>query len=487
MNYLSLAFAGFVLAMLSLYYLLPKKVRPYVLLCGSLFFYGCFALAYIPFLLFVAVSSFFCAAAMARSQQKKWLLIGCIVANFLVWFCVKDLQWLLHLGYPLSGKLGFVLGEPAISIIVPVGISYYTLMAIGYLADVYTGKHPPERNFFKYLLFLSYFPGIVQGPISRYHRLMPQLLNTENYRFDTLRDGLLLVLVGIMKKMVIADRLGIFVNACFSQYRDLAGIVLYLGAVCYSFQLYFDFSGCVDLCRGVSGMFGIQLTQNFDRPYLARSVKEFWGKWHMSLSSWLKDYVYIPLGGNRKGSARKYINLLITFLVSGLWHGAGVHFLLWGALHALYQIVGQATQRIRGWIRGFLRVEENSLSHRIFQTVITFHLVTLAWIFFRSESIGAAFAYLGSLFSTPNWGTLFDGSLNTYGVTAAGWQVLVINLFAVMLLECRSDSQVAVLQGLTRQHLVIRWIVYWLLLFDVILFGVYGSGYSVAGFMYGGF
>ena len=487
MNYLSFSFAFFVLLLALLYYILPKKARAYILLGGSLVFYGCFTLAYLPFLLFAALTSFLAAKAVNKAQHRKLLVFGCVAVNFIVWFCVKDLQWMFYLGKTVLSMVGISYEVPILNILVPVGISYYTLQAFGYLFDVYNSKVLPERNFFKYLLFLSYFPAIVQGPISRYDQLMPQLLNREGFHFGKARDSLFLVLIGVVKKMVIADRLGIFVNACFAQYADLQGVILYLGAVGYAFQLYFDFSGCVDICRGVSGLFGIDLVANFNRPYLARSVKDFWGRWHISLSSWLKDYVYIPLGGNRKGTGRKYLNLLITFLVSGFWHGAGMQFILWGILHALYQIIGQATQNLRRKAKALLAVREGSFSEKLFQTLITFHLITLAWIFFRSPSIADAFQYIGNMFAMPKWHVLFDGSLYKLGIEEAHFRLLLIHIMTILAIEKRTASQASALQGLTRQHLVVRWITYWSLLFDIILFGVYGSGYSLSGFMYGGF
>lgn len=487
MNYLSFSFLGFVAVVLLLFYLVPQKVRPYVLLCGSIFFYCCFTWKYLPFLLFVAVSTFFAAKYLAASQRKKLLLILCIVANMLVWFVVKDLQWMLFIGKNILSLVGLSFEAPFLWLLVPVGISYYTLQAIAYLVDVSRGRVPPEKNFLHYLLFLCYFPTIVQGPISRYDQLMPQLLNPRPLREGGRRESLLLVLLGIVKKMVIADRLAPFVNTCFEQFSELHGMILYLGAVGYALQLYFDFSGCVDICRGVSGLFGIELAANFNRPYLARSVKEFWQKWHLSLSNWLKDYIYIPLGGNRLGTTRKYLNLLATFLISGLWHGAGMQFLLWGLLHGLYQIIGQATQGARQKLKTYLGIRPGSFSERVFQTLITFHLITLGWIFFRSDNIASAFAYIGNIFVYSRVDVLFNNILDGLGFSTLHVGVLLLNIYALFSLECRTTSQKEGLKAFFRQHILLRWPVYLALFFDILLFGAYGSGYSTAGFMYGGF
>ena len=355
------------------------------------------------------------------------------------------------------------------------------------MVDVSKGKTEPEKNLLRYLLFLSWFPAVVQGPISRYGQLMPQLLNTKGFSFDNVRDNLVLILFGLLKKMVIADRLGIFVNTVFASYEELYGVILYLGAVGYAIQLYTDFSGCVDICRGVSGLFGVELVHNFNRPYLSCSIKEFWSKWHMSLSSWLRDYVYIPLGGNRKGTVRKYMNLMVTFLVSGLWHGAGFNFFLWGAMHALFQICGQCTNGIRRRIRQFMEIEEGSLSERIYQMLITFNLVTVAWIVFRAGGLMTGLHYIWHMVSRTDLWVLFDGSLYTFGLSQNYVVFLLWHILALFTVELCTKRQEDVVAGLTRQHLFLRWTVYLVLIFDVLLFGVYGKGYNMASFMYGGF
>lgn len=487
MNYLSLNFAGFVLLTVVLFYIFQRKSLGWtVLLAGSVVFYGLLSWKYLPFLAFTAMSTYLCALGLVKGKRKKLLLMLCVAANVAVWFAVKLLPWSVQLAGILANRLGISFSWTPGNILVPVGISYFTLQAIGYLADVYKGKIQPVKNVAKYLLFISYFPAIVQGPISRYDKLMPQLLNTKPYRFETMRKGLILILFGLVKKMVVADRLAIFVNACFGGYQDLTGVILYLGAVGYAIQLYMDFSGCVDICRGVSTLFNAELINNFNRPYLATSIKDFWGKWHISLSTWLKDYIYIPLGGNRKGTGRKYLNLLITFLVSGLWHGAGFRFLWWGVLHAVYQIVGQMTDPARKWVKKRIGVQEGSVSERIYQTVITFHLVTFAWIFFRSDTLVAGVEYVSNMFSEWNLYALMK-QVYEMGVNANQFLFLLLHLIVFFWVEQRSSGQDRVVDGITNQHIFIRWAVYYLLILDVVLLGVYGTGYDPGGFLYGGF
>ncbi len=486
MSYLSLAFGVFVAFLVALFYMVPVKLRGFVLLLGSLVFYGTYDLRYFVFLLFAAGSTYL-AARMVYKKPRKVILILTVVLNAGVWFVLKVLPWATLVLKRCLAFVGISFSEPEFNLLVPLGISYYVLQAIAYLVDAYKGKIKPEKSFWKYLLFLSWFPAVVQGPISRYDKLMPELLHQKKYSFDTMRDNLLLILFGLIKKMVIADRLGIFVNTCFSQYEELRGIILYVAAVGYAIQLYTDFSGCVDICRGVSGLFGVNLVPNFNRPYFALSIKDFWGKWHMSLSQWLKDCIYIPLGGNRKGTLRKYINIMITFLISGLWHGAGIKFFVWGALHAIYQIIGQMTAGIRGCFKKWFHVKENSVSERIFQVVITFNLVTFAWIFFRSSGFMDAVFFIRNMVSDVQLWKLFDGSLYTLGLNQNYWGLLIAHIGLLFASECFTQGQKDVITALTKRHIIIRWAIYIVLIFDVILFGVYGSGYSLSSFMYGGF
>lgn len=484
MSYLSLAFAAFVLVTVCLYYILPMKWRGGILLIASLIFYGCFDWRYLLFLLFTALSTFVAARCLGRCTRKKLVIGLAIAANAAVWFAIKELPWLMD---TVGRVLGTAETAGAVSIIVPVGISYFTLQAIAYLVDVAKGKIDAETHFWKYLLFLSWFPAIVQGPISRYDQLCPQLLNVNKFSYEGARSGLVLVLFGLVKKMVIADRLGILVAYCFNNHADLSGVVLYLGAVAYSFQLYTDFSGCVDICRGVSSLFGVNLVHNFNRPYLAGSIKEFWARWHMSLSGWLKDYIYIPLGGNRKGLARKYLNILIVFLVSGLWHGAGFHFFLWGTMHAVYQIVGDYTMPFRKKVKKLIGVKEGSASERIYQVLITFHLVMLAWIIFRSSGLMTGITYLTNMVSAFDPWVLFDGTLYTLGLSQNHIILLVVHLVGLFAIERRCAQQETTVDTLLDTHIILRWAVYLVLIFDILLFGVYGSGYDMAGFLYGGF
>lgn len=486
MRYLSFSFFIMVAATVLCYYLIPRKwnCRYIVLFLGSLYFYCSFDFRFLFFLLFTAISSFFCGLLFSKSGKKKLLLFLCVAIIIAVWFAIKVLPWVLMISNHILHLLGVRKTVSLFSeLIVPIGISYYTLQAISYLVDVYKGKTAPEKNIIKYFLFISFFPAIVQGPISRYDELMPQLVNNNPFSIENMRRGFLLILIGLVKKLVIADRLGTFVNQCFTSYTTLTGFTLLVGAISYSIQLYTDFSGCVDICRGVAFFFNIELINNFNRPYLATSIRDFWTKWHISLSRWLKDYVYIPLGGSRKGTNRKYINLIITFLVSGLWHGAGLNFFIWGLLHALYQIIGQMTAGARQTIKKHIGVEENSKSEQLYKIIITFSLVTFAWIFFRASSFTMGLQYIHRIISDFNLRLGFFELMqyNRYAL------VVFLNLLFLLLFEAVTSSQDEAVTGVLQIHILFRWGFYLLLIFDILLFGVYGTGYDMSGFLYGGF
>jgi len=488
MQYLSLQFALFVFLTFGLYYVLPRACRWFVLLCASLFFYLCYDVRYILFLLFVAISTFLCAKVeRSKRKNKENLAIGILLCTGL-WFLIKVLPWVVTVANTFLSRFIGDFQIPIPKFLVPLGVSYYVLLSISYVVDVYKKKIKPEKNFLVYLLYLSYFPTIVQGPISKYEQLRNQFTAGRRIGYTDFKRNLLLISFGLIKKMVIADRVAILANHCFANYADMEGVILYIGAVCYSIQLYMDFSGCVDICRGVSAMFGINLIDNFSGPYFSKSIKEFWSRWHISLSTWLKDYIYIPLGGNRKGKGRKYINLITTFLVSGIWHGAGINYMFWGFLQAIYQIVGECTENVRNKVKALLKIQPNSFSDKFYRIVITFNLTTFAWIFFRSGRFLSALEYIERMFQSFAWWSVFDGSMFIKGFSFAQIVFMMMNLILITVIDyLKTKRTVCVENSILNAHIVLRWSIYMLLIFDILLFGVYGKGYDLSGFLYGGF
>lgn len=491
MVYLSLNFLVFVLISLTGYYLLPKNNRWLILLLSSVIFYLSYDKRYfIVLLLSTLITYTFARLIEKHKDNKKVFLITCVIINTSIWFFPKSYNWIGLTFNRILSKISLPIQLPIFEFLIPIGISYFILQSIAYVIDVYKGKTTSEKNFFKFFLFISYFPAIVQGPISRYNQLSKTLFNENKFNYYNFCSNLLLIIFGLTKKMVVADRIAIFANYCFNNCTDLSGVILYLGAVAFSIQLYMDFSGCVDLCRGVSGLFGVHLINNFNRPYFSQSIKEFWGRWHISLSSWLKDYVYIPLGGNRKGALRKYANLTVTFLVSGLWHGAGFNFIVWGTLHSLYQISGDFYRQkgIQDKVYSMLKIEKNSISQKIFSTFITFNLVTFAWIIFNSKSLSLAMQYIINMFSGLDGHILFDGTLYNFGIDLIGYIILFLNIAFIFIIEFNQNKkQIGFRENILSMHIVLRWIICIVLIYNVIICGAYGSGFSETSFLYGGF
>lgn len=462
----SLKFVFFVSLVIFLYYTLPRKVQPYVLLLASVAFYLTFRPVAILFLAASAMSVYAAALLVDLKWHERIVVPFVVVVNIGL------------LGFAKYGSCLF----SGTSIIVPLGISFYTLQAVAYLVDVGRGKFKAERNPLKFLLFISFFPIIMQGPISRYDQLSGQLWCRHRFSIVALRNGLQLMLWGFFKKMVIADRAAIFVDYVFAPGAGCEGFLVVVAAILYSVQIYADFSGCVDISRGIAEALGIDLIKNFNHPYFAVSVKDFWRRWHISLSSWLKDYVYIPLGGNRKGEFRKNLNILMVFAVSGLWHGTGLNFFIWGLLHGVYQIADALTARAREAMWRFAGVDTGTWSFAFGRKLVTFLAVTFAWIFFRAQTTADAVALIGRSFAFNPW-VFTDGTLLKQGLDGADWCVLALSVGMLLGASCLQE-RMRVREALSRQMLWFRWSVAIAGLLATLVLGIYGPGYSASQFIY---
>ncbi len=476
MDFLTLTFAIFFIISIFCYYLVPKKIRWWVLLAASLVFYVWSVPYLVIYLLFSAGTTYLYGRWVQKhSTHGKGLLALVIGLNMAVLGILKF--------YPLM-EVKFHL--PAWNLLMPMGISFYTLQVIAYCVDVYRGKTEAQKNFLKYLLFVSFFPQILQGPIPRYDQLRDQLYEGHGFDYRTVKFGFQLILWGMFLKMVVADRAAIFVNTVFSEYHLYEGGMLAVAAILYSIQLYTDFLGCVCIAMGAAQTFGIRLQTNFERPYRAVSVKDFWRRWHISLSSWLRDYVYIPLGGNRKGILRKYLHLILTFLVSGIWHGAGLQYLFWGLMHGGYQTAGELLQPLRKKIKAVLKINESSVCYIWWQRLVTFILVTAAWVIFRAPGLRAGLSILKRILTDLTPWILFDGSLYTCGIEARNFLALVLCVILVMIVEHMQEKG-NLRERLETQHILVRWSIYLGAIALVAVLGVYGPGYDATQFLYGQF
>lgn len=393
----SLQFLIFFIIVSISYFLLPDKRRWPLLLLSSCYFYMVFMPIYILILGFTIVIDYFAGILLETMHHKrrKLFLIASLLANTGVLvifkyynFLNENLTIFLH-GFNYINKI------PYLSIILPIGLSFHTFQAMSYTIEVYRGNQKAERNFGIYALYVMFFPQLVAGPIERPQNLLPQFHTSHQFDFERFKSGLMQMAFGFFKKVVIADRLAIVVDHCYGHSSSLNGITLLIATVFYAFQIYCDFSGYSDIAIGAARILGFKLMDNFRAPYFSKSISEFWKRWHISLSTWFKDYLYIPLGGNRVTVPKWYFNLLMVFLVSGFWHGANWTFIAWGSLHGLYQVAAIEKNKL---YKRFNFTPSKYFISRILGLIGTFSLVTFAWIFFRAANISLALGIVYKIF-----------------------------------------------------------------------------------------
>ncbi len=459
MGYTTLHYLILVLILLAFYYACPLRKRYLVLLAGSMYFYAavtrCEPFLFGFFLLTVCGTYLFALAVEKQKGKSRKLLFVCGSA-------------LLFSPLLAARTRDFLLGGEWNSWVLPAGISFYTMQLYAYLYDVYRGRIKSQKELLKFVLFASWFPQIIQGPIPRYRQLSYQLEEGHRFREDTFRAGVRAVLWGLFLKFMIADHAAIAAAAVFENSELYSAPYVLSAAALYSLQLYTDFLSCTTLSQGVSMLFGIRLADNFDRPYLSWGIRDFWRRWHISLSSWLRDYVYIPLGGNRKGKFRQYLNIIAVFLVSGIWHGGGLQYIAWGLYHAFWQIV----ESIAG-----LRRQKGLLLFA--QVLFTDFIVMLGWILFRAQGLRAGLRMWRGLLRP----SAFDPAL--LGIDVYDASVLALSL-AVLL-----AAHVTPLSGrigkLQEKSVLLRFGMYFAVILCIWIFGAYGYGFDAHNFIYGGF
>jgi len=384
-----------------LFWRLNFRAQNYFLLAASYFFYGWWDWRFVLLLAFSSTVDFYVAQAIQRAgsvRRRKALLILSVALNFTILGFFKYFNFFADSFLRLAPALGLSNIPPVfLRIILPPAISFYTFQEVAYIVDVYHGKLRPAKSLVEYGLFVSLFPHLIAGPIQRPSHLLPQVQRPRAWNADKAFDGLLLILEGLFRKVVIADNCALVANAAFAgNFGAPNTMVVLLGTVAFAFQIYGDFSGYSSIARGSAQLLGFHFAVNFRQPYLAQSLQDFWRRWHISLSSWLRDYLYIPLGGNRRGKFRTYVNLLLTMLLGGLWHGANWTFVIWGGLHGL----GLAVERLLFGKRDM--VDSSSAVGRCIRRAAVFTFVCVSWIFFRSPTLGGGFADLRALL-TWSW------------------------------------------------------------------------------------
>lgn len=477
------------------YFLIPHKVRYIWLLICSYYFYMCWNPAYALLILTSTILTYLSGLGMEyvsmhvleeRKQQllKRLCLALCFVINLGILCYFKYYNFFLDSISFVLAKWNIAFAPGHIDVILPVGISFYTFQALSYSADVYRKEIHAEKNPFKYALFVSFFPQLVAGPIERSGRLLRQFDEKHSFSFDRTLDGLSCMLWGYFLKIVVADRIAVFVDAVYENLEAYGGCFVLVAAVLFLFQIYCDFAGYSTIALGAARILGFELTDNFRAPFFSKSVSEYWNRWHVSLNLWFRDYIYIPLGGSRKGKIRKYLNILVVFLVSGLWHGAAWSFVAWGMINGVAQILGEVFMPVRNKLVESLGLNRDSFSHRLYRTVTTFLLVTFSFIFFRAGSIERAMVAVKSLWQVKNPWIFVDNSLYNLGLDRRSFQFMLFSMAIILVADFFKYRGVVIREKIAKQELWFRMAVYLFAVIGILTFGIWGSGYDAATFIY---
>ncbi len=500
----SIDFVVFFPVVLVIYYSIPIKCRYLWLLLSSYYFYMNWNPVYGLLLFFCTGLTYVGGLVLEKIReqdredkklcQAKGCLALCLCLNLgvLCYFkyagffgiYVNKLISILHV--PI--KIDMTWTE---TIILPVGISFYVLQSLGYLIDIYRKEIYAEKNFLRYALFVSFFPQLVAGPIERSKNLLKQLKQPQKLSWNNCKKGLFIMSWGFFLKLVIADRAAIFVNTVYENGDRYIGVYIIIATILFAFQIYCDFYGYSVIAKGVALFFGIRLMDNFDAPYYARSVSEFWRRWHISLSGWFRDYLYIPLGGNRKGFIKKQVNKLIVFAVSGLWHGAAVAYMIWGILNGLYQVLSDVihtsvrnahieclTKKMR---KGSLNWGGKIL--QVFQCVVTFLLICFSWLFFRAGDMSDALMLLKNI-SFSNWRILGSSELFHLGISRELFVVLIIAIAVLGVVDYLKFQKKDVAEIIVQKKWWVQGIIFVLLVYAILVFGCYGVEYDTNQFIY---
>lgn len=474
----SFEFLVFFPTVVGLYFLLPHRLRWLILLIASYTFYMFWRIDYAIILVVSTLIDYICGRMMdkygeeEKTKRKPWLWLS-LFSNLGILFTFKYYNFFSTAAVDLARVLGVSYAAPAFELLLPMGISFYTFQTMSYSIDVYFGRIKAEKHLGIFALFVTFFPQLVAGPIERAGNLLAQLREKHEFDYRRVTDGLKLMTWGLFKKVVIADNLALMVNQVYNNPTDYEGIPLILATIFFAFQIYCDFSGYSDMAIGAAQVMGFNLMENFRSPYFAKTIKEFWGRWHISLSTWFRDYLYIPLGGNRVVKWRWYYNLFITFLVSGLWHGANWTFIVWGALHGFYQMFGQATVAQRNTAVMALGFNRWPRLYNILQMGITFSMVCFAWVFFRANTINDAFYIITSIFSGLKQSiaaVLKNHSLILLGQSSYVFIVMVISIIILLVID--SARVKGSLRGkINQQPVYVRWSVAYSLILAILILG----------------
>lgn len=465
----SLEFAVFFPLIVALYFLISSRWRTPLLLVASCVFYMAFVPAYILILLLTILIDYWAGIYLERTEGKsrKWLLIGSIVATCVVLFVFKYFAFFTGSFVGLVNLFGTHLSAPALNILLPIGLSFHTFQSLSYVVEVYHGRQKAERDFTTYATYVMFFPQLVAGPIERPQNLLHQFHEHHWFEYDRVTSGLKRIAWGFFKKLVVADRLALYVNDVYGSPQNHNGLQLTLATVFFAYQIYCDFSGYSDIAIGTARVLGFRLMENFDRPYAAASINEFWRRWHISLSTWFRDYVYLPLGGNRGSRGIVYRNLLITFAISGLWHGAAWTYVIWGMLNGLYLVWERFTKPARERFWALLGLADATVLRRAVGIASTFVLICLGWVFFRANNLADATYILTHFYQ--GWDV---GAIRTEQFLLRQMPVAIASIIFLELMQW-PYRKISFTGLIAARPVAVRWAVYAVFVIGVVMFGVF--------------
>ncbi len=478
----SVAFVIFFPLVTSIYFVTSFQYRWAILLVASCIFYMWFIPQYL-LILFVLIFIDYWAGILiedCKEASRKKYLIASILATCLTLFVFKYFNFFSVTYSQISDFLGLHYPVKLLGFILPIGLSFHTFQSLSYVIEVYKGRQRAERHLGVYALYVMFYPQLVAGPIERPQNLLHQFHEQHSFDYQRVVDGLKLMAWGMFKKVVIADRLAIFVNLVYGDTASYQGPVFILATIFFAFQIYCDFSGYSDIAIGSAQVMGFRLMDNFNRPYFSKSIAEFWKRWHISLSSWFRDYVYIPLGGNRCNRCHWYFNIFITFLISGLWHGANWTYVIWGALNGFYLIFGIWTYGIRAKIRSCIFGQRHKAALKVSQVFGTFFLVCFSWIFFRAKDVHDAIHIVTQL--PHGWGS-FAMSLKQFGKKPLFGEIdpsgkgllLAVFLIVLLIMVHLNQRHKSIRHLLANRPAWVRWFFYFAIILGMVFFGKYGQ------------
>ncbi len=466
----SVHFAFFFLIAAVLLAVTPARHRWIPLLAASYYFYASWRAEHLLVLVGATLATYLAALGMSACVYpgaKKTILWVCLIVNIGTLFFFKYFNFFSRSLNEALHAWNIFADVPIVDIVLPIGISFYLFQSTGYVVDVYRGRVRPERHLGRFALFVAFWPQILAGPIGRAEQLLPQFKQAHGFDYQRVVRGLRLMLWGLFKKVVIADHLAVYVGQVYGQLETYRGFPLIFAAVFYTLQIYCDFSGYTDMARGSARIMGFELMENFSRPYFAKSMREFWQRWHISLSSWFRDYVYIPLGGRRVAPWRWYANLMITFTLSGLWHGANWTFVIWGAIHGGCLVLEYVSGGFQARLADKLFRNKNSVGHKAVQAGITLSLICLAWVFFRSDTVADAFYWIGHM-------VVLDPNQIGVSIVSPSSFLLSILLILILMAVDLKERRTRLYTYLERWPLAVRWAVYTLATWAVAIATIFG-------------